>query len=196
MASTGPNTTQSLYSFICPSVTLSLSHLLTSFCGISHSIVSLCSYTPLSLCSLCLLLTLCSFFYPNHCFSICALPASFYLSHSLAPSFAASLHPSILYPAGAEQPQWSWSDIPSTYSMDSTEGHKSWVFWSAHPGFFKFYIVRKGSMELMYEVPLLYLQFHAKYLAFLSFLQCQTLPPQTVSLSFSVLFIISKPSIF
>ncbi len=66
------------------------------FVNIPHSIVSLCSYTPMSLFSLCLLLFLCSFFHPIHCFCSCNLHASFYIthSHSFFPCLPPSLYPS------------------------------------------------------------------------------------------------------
>lgn len=67
------------------------------FWTISHSIVSLCSYTlcPYILPASCALL--CSFYHPIHCFSICTLPASFYLWLSLSRSLFCCLTPS-LYP--------------------------------------------------------------------------------------------------
>lgn len=76
---------------------LSLSFVSLFFVA-SHTQLSVYVHIPfVPVFSLPLALSLCSSFHPIHCFSICALPASFYLSlslsHSLLPCLAPSLHP-------------------------------------------------------------------------------------------------------
>lgn len=134
------------------------------FFSIPHSIVSLCSYTPTSLFSPRLLLLLSSFFHPIHCFCSCNLHASF-LYQSL--SLPLSLPPSI-YLSLPQQAQSYISGVDQIFQahMDSTDRHKSWVFWSAHAGFFSLLVVsRKNSVEPVYEIPPFYLQFHTKSLS-------------------------------
>lgn len=165
MASTGPNTTQPLSSFICPSVTLSPSFVNLFLWHLTLNCQSMFIYPFVTVFSLPLALSL--FFLSSETLlflSVHSLPRFIYHSLSLPLSLPRSIP--LSYP---QQVQNNLSGVDQIFQahMDRTDGHKSWVFWSAHPGFFKLCVVRKSSMELAYEILLLYLQFHAKSLAFL-----------------------------
>lgn len=168
MASTGPNNTQPLSSFICPSFTLSLIYP-PRFCTISHSIVSLCSYTlcPYILPASCTLL--CSFYHPIHCFSICTLTASFYLSLSLSHSRSLFCCLTLsLYPIPSRCRTTSVELIRySRHIWTALTGINHECFWSAHTGFFRLLVVCECALKAAYEVPYFCLHFHAKSLTIL-----------------------------
>lgn len=136
--------------------------------------------TPSPLISLSLCFFLCSSFHPIHCFSICTLHASFFICISL--SLPLSL-PSSISQSLPQQAQSYISGVDQIFQahMDSTDGHKSWVF-------LKCPCRDLQIVEPVDEISLFHLQFHAKSLS-LTFL-CKVSP------SASTGFPILSPCVF